>query len=237
LGGYQFQASLVYLAYTAIIVYIDQKGQPSASALFNSNGTGEGGDDYYLPFPDDPYQSAMREVNLLYLVAAILHVFNAVQWACVWLVAVKPSTGAPWGLCEWVQIPELLNLGEALLYTASAVLYSRMQIVGPGRYMDATTLLVHKLELAAGLAQLAAAAFWCIVWWVTHERGPGRGLTADDPELWALALVVAPSLLYVYYYVRVVGDPKAYLSDTFSVFTWLATGCTLRGPCSTCWWR
>ena len=206
----------MYLAYTAIILYIDLKAQPDASRLINSTGTGEGGDDYLLPYVDDPYQVAVRQVHQLYLIAAILHVLNALQWACVWLPLINPLTGELWGLLDWVQVPELLNLGEALLYTASAVLYSQQQVVGPGRYLDSTSLLVHKLEFAASLVQLGAAGCWCVVWWHTHERGPGRGLTLDDPEPWALLLVVAPSFLYVAYSARVMTDPQAYISGAFS---------------------
>lgn len=151
----------------------------------------------YYDIVNDPYTQAVAKTNRLFIAAAAIHLFNALQYSLVWPTSenVNPATGKPFRFLSWVQYPEFLNIAEATLYLYTAIMYDKQKVTGVGRYLDAVTLNNHKIELAAALAQLGAAFGWCHVWWKTSVRGPGRGLTLDDPEFIALILVVAPSIL------------------------------------------
>jgi len=205
--GFSGQASLVYLAYYTLLFYIDVKAQPDAESKLKISLVG--GDENSNV--DDPYQQAVREVNLLYLVSAVLRVLNSLQWMAVWLPHRNPRTGDFWKLYDWVQIPEFFNFLEAVLYTATACMYNWQVTTGPERYLDSSTALNKRLELAAACTQMCAALGWVWVWWVTHPRGPGRGFTLDDPELISLALIFSPSVIHMVYYVRVLSDPSSLL--------------------------
>jgi hypothetical protein len=204
--------NFVYLAYAAIVLVIDFYSQPLANAAFSSgsyNATtlqGDGTDDYYYEQTSgSPYTRAVGNTNVLYVIAGSVHLFNALQYYWVW-----PSLG--YSVLHVYQAPELLNIVEAALYLYTATAYSSMVITGPGRYLDEQTLLTHRVETAAAVTALAAAFGWCAVWWHSHARGPGRGLTLDDPECCALVCLVAASLLYVAYNGIVLQDATAYFA-------------------------
>ena len=158
---------------------------------------------------NDPYTQAVARTNSLFITAASIHLCNALMYSAVWpwSGALNPASGKPWTFLSWVQYPELFNVIEASLLLYSVSMYSKEKVTGLGRYLDATTLTNHKVQLAAALAQLAAALGWWHVFLHTHEHAPGRGLTLDDPEFLALIFVLVPSILYVVYYASVVVDP------------------------------
>ena len=213
-------ANFVYLAYATLIVLIDFWSQPLASAAFRTGDynattqTGDGTDDYNYVQTSDPYTRAVGDTNTLFVIAGAVHLFNACQYFGVW-----PALG--YSFLHVYQVPEALNVLGAALYLYTATTYNKMAITGPGRYLDAVTLQSHGVETAAAAIELLAAGGWCAVWWHSHQRGPGRGLTLDDPEFCALVCLVAPSVLYVAYNAVVVRDPTAYYasalaSDLFS---------------------
>ena len=46
----------------------------------------------------------------------------------------------------------------------------------------------------------------------------GRGWTLDDPDLWGIALIVAPSFLYLAYNVRIYINPADYATDVLYTY-------------------
>ena len=211
-------SNFVYLFYAAFILAIDfgasvdtfsfltsARNQTSAALGLAQLGT----DDFYADIEEDAYTQALARTNRLYVAAAAVHLVSALLYSLVWPLggAKDPATGQPWSFFAWVQYPELFNIAEASLVQYTTSMYSKEKVTGVGRYLDWVTLTNHKIELAAALLQLCAAVGWCHVFWRTHERGPGRGLTLDDPELIALIFVALPSILYIAYFASVVANP------------------------------
>jgi hypothetical protein len=187
------QAALLFLAYTALYVYIDLAEWPAArAALRAASASAAGGDDYAAPLPDSAYQVALRRVHLFYVAAALIHVANAVQYLSVWPAFRNPASGAFWRLWDWVQAPEWLNFCGAALSLAAAAQLDAQRVVGPERFSDGTAANVAQLELAAAVLQAAAVVGWAAVWYATHARGAGRGTTPADPECLAV-LALAPA--------------------------------------------
>lgn len=206
---------------------------PQASAAFhtgswsNATGTltGDGTDDYYYFQANDAYTQLLGKTNELFVIAASIHLFNAVQYFLVWPELIDPATGATFSFFSYVMIPEYLNILGATLYLYTAANYDSQLSTGPGRFLDAPTLTAHKIETAAAVVELLAAFAWCYVWWWTHERGAGRGLTLEDPELLALLLLVAASFLYVAYNGMVMQNAANYYASP------LATALYNSGDC------
>ncbi len=194
-GSTNAQASLVFLAYTALYVYIGAGEWPLARAALRADAAGAGGDDYAAPAADSAYQAALRRVHQFQVAAALIHVANAVQYLAVWPACRNPTTGAFWRLTDWVQAPEWLNLAAAALSLAAAALADTQQVVGPARFSDGASATAARLELAGAVLQAAAVVGWAAVWWATHARGAGRGATPADPEFLAvLALFPAAAI-------------------------------------------
>jgi len=214
-------ANFVYLLYAILILVIDFMYSKSATLAFHSGplasgGVGDGTDDYYyVQSSGDAYTAAISRTNTLFVVAAAIHLFNAVQYFAVWPLHENPATNRPFGVFAWVQAPEYLNLVEAAMYMFTAASYAKEQTTGPGRYLDPTTLYTHRVEAAAAVVELVAALLWCLVWWKTHQRGAGRGLTLDDPEFIALIFLVSPSLLYVSYNALVLQNPASFYNSAY----------------------
>jgi hypothetical protein len=149
------------------------------------------------------------QANAAYIAAAVIHVVNALSFGYVWRTHINEATGRGFDWCSYVQVPEVFNLMEATLYLASACLYDKqvplnksvdgVLIVPNTAFQDGVTADVKRIELAASLSGIAACAGWWVTWWMTHERGPGRGLTLDDPEPWALFFLTATYIIYVAY--------------------------------------
>lgn len=213
-------ANFVYLGYASLILVVNYLAQPQADAAFNNSANSTGTllsddpstqqDDYYYLQLDDPYTREVAKVNRLYLIAGIVHLINAFMYWLVWPLLVNPATGERWRIWDWVLIPEWLNITGASLYLYTASVYPRQQSTGPGMWLDTFTLDNHKIELTAAMVELGAACMWVAVWWATHARGPGRGITADDPEFLALVFLVSPSILYVAYNSCLIENPLNY---------------------------
>ena len=224
-------SNFVYLFYACFTLYIDfGSSAEAASQLVRARnhtaaalGLPQSGQDdyYYEEAAGDAYTLAIARTHRLAVAAAAVHLGNAFMYALVWPLggAEDPATGRPWSFFAWVQYPELFNIIEASLVVYASSEYDREKTTGVGRYLDAVTLANHKVALAAALAQLAAALGWCHVFWHTHERVPGCGLTPDDPELLALVFVLAPSILYVAYYASVAVDPMNYRNFRINAVT------------------
>lgn len=229
-------ANFVYFVYATIIIVIDFKSQveatnsfamgwnstggsdyTGAATLFDSPITAQNpygyGDDYYTQQVSDPYTIAMKNVNTLFVIAASIYMINALQFFTVWPGLVNQKTGEKYRIWDYVMIPEYLNIVEASLYLYTATQYSSEIITGSGRYLDPVTMLGHKLETGASFIELFATFGWTAVWWWTHQRRQGSGITLDDPEFCALILLVSPSFLFVSYSVLVLIDPTNFFSS------------------------
>ena len=131
----------------------------------------------------------------------MIHLFNAFQYIYAWLPL-------GYGLLHPVMIPEYLNVLGAALYLWSASLYN--QTVTDWTYASPATLRVHEIETASSLIEVFAALGWTAVWWLTHARGKGRGLTLDDPDFMGQVLIVVPSIVYFAYNLQNLKDPGSY---------------------------
>jgi hypothetical protein len=97
------------------------------------------------------------------------------------------------------------------LYMWTAYLY-------PDTYTEdvtgVVTMRIHTIETTAAAIEVLAALGWLYSWWVTFPRRvPGRGWTFDDPDLWGLIFIIAPSLLYLHYNVSVITDLASYATN------------------------
>ena len=99
---------------------------------------------------------------------------------------------------------------EASLYMYSATLYPQTT----DNFSD-ITMRVHLIETAAASIEFAACIGWFLVWYATYDRNiVGRGWTLDDPDLWANALLMIPSVIYLVYNAQILHDPSSYGSNT-----------------------
>ena len=240
-------AAVVYLGYCILCVYIDAYAQPRVDEDFTSllsgpvaqipllnpvdDPTTNADDDYknwYSAYvaavQASPYLPDLETVNTLWKVSALWHLFNALQYYSVWYLYVDPVTGKrpfPYLLPVIYQLfPEVMNVVEAVLYTATAFLYPQEAAYGPQSYIDPASVVIHKVELAASVIELFAAFLWVYVWWRAFPRSRGRGVTLDDPEFTALVLLVLSSFIYLAYNVIVLRDPILYGDpDTSKIYT------------------
>lgn len=226
-------ASLVYLGYCILTVVIETAAQPKADRDLERvvdnvmpNVGVNAADDYdaYYAYYDaavraSDYVPDLAAVNRLWVVSALWHLVNAVQYYFVWPMWRDPATGRrPFSVFPvyFEAFPELCNVAEASLYVSTAFMYAQEVTYGPRAYLDAATFRIHHLELAAAVLELVAAFAWTVVWWRMHPRTRGRGLTLDDPEFTALVLLVLGSFCYLAYNVKVELDSKLYGDPEFS---------------------
>ncbi len=136
--------------------------------------------DYDQPLDQtNPFREAVANINRIYLATGCIHVFNALQYAIVWLLLDNPKTGNRFTVFDAVMVPEYLNIIEASIYLLNAQLYNLEVISGPNAYADPWTLRIHKLELGAAGIELFAAFAWVMVWVYTYPRVPGACLCAS----------------------------------------------------------
>jgi len=109
-------------------------------------------------------------------------------------------------------IPEYLNIIGASLYLWSASLYN--DTITDWTYEGASTLKVHKIELASSLIEVFAAFGWAIVWAFTYLPRKGRGWTLDDPDFYGNFFIVAPSIMYFVYNIQNLINPSSYNTNT-----------------------
>jgi hypothetical protein len=133
----------------------------------------------------------------VYIVSGIIHLLNAFQYIYAWFPL-------GFGIFSWVMIPEWLNVLGAALYLVSASEYD-------AAYFDTEALhRNHVIETVAATIEFFAAVGWTWVWWKTHVRGPGRGLTLDDPDFTGNILIVVPSIIYIVYNASNLQNPASY---------------------------
>lgn len=222
-----FWANLVYLLYATLVVIIDfylsaqaERAEPRPAAVADAADPYG----YYDKRSVADFLYATQQVNAGFLAAAIVHLANAIMFALVWRTHTDAATGEPFAWTSYVMTPEVFNICEALLYLTTACLYPKEEVLNRSvdgvlvvpntAYQDGVTADVKRLELTASLCGLAASVGWFCTWWATHERGPGRGLTLDDLELWALTLLFATYVIYVAYNALGIEKPSTY-ADTF----------------------
>ncbi len=82
---------------------------------------------------------------------------------------------------------DVCNVVMSALYLYTSTVYPQMG--------NSAVPFAHiaQLELAASVLYFIASFGWAWAWWVTHIRGPGRGLTLDDPDLVGILFLFAPS--------------------------------------------
>jgi hypothetical protein len=141
----------------------------------------------------------LRGINQLYVAAAVIHFFNAFQYIYAWLPL-------GYGVLHPVMIPEYLNVLGATLYLVSASKYNETL----SSNTSFATLTVHRIETSSAFFEILAALGWTLVWWKTHARGKGRGLTFDDPDFWGNFFIVVPSFIYFVYNVQILKDLESY---------------------------
>ncbi len=173
-------------------------------------------DSNYIVPTDSFYYQRMRSIDSLYLVAGIIHLVNAFQYIYAWFPL-------GFGIFTWVMIPEWLNVIGASLYLIGASQYDVAYRNEDVLYRN------HVIETVASAVEVGAALGWTWVWWVTHVRGPGRGLTLDDPDFTGNALIIIPSIMYLVYNVNNLRDPQAYIEGPNSTLyktadLWYAVG-------------
>ena len=197
-------ANIVYICYAVLIVvtnfYISKQVESANPSLVLVPTD----DDYgaYDLAETAVYRGWVAKQNWTFLAAGIVHLLNTFQYAAVWRMQIDDRTGLTYSFTAYVMLPELMNFLSAALYLASAILYPGQQVLyrqstATDAFMDVTTANVKKIEMAASLAGLVACFGWMYTWWTTHYEGPGRGLTLDDPDVWALMLLTFPSIIYV----------------------------------------
>jgi hypothetical protein len=133
----------------------------------------------------------------VYIVAGVIHLVNALQYIYAWFPL-------GFGLLSPVMIPEYLNVAGAGLYLVGAARYNAAM------FSTEVTHSIHVIETIASLLEVFAAFGWTAVWWYTFVRGPGRGLTLDDPDFTGNALIVVPSIIYFVYNVNNLIDANNY---------------------------
>jgi hypothetical protein len=139
--------------------------------------------------------------NLNYLIFGLIHVCNAVMYLYVWMEAKQP-------IFTWFVLADWLNVFGALLYLISAFLYP-YEYTSDDDNADYTIhfTAVRYLELFASLIEVIAAFGWNYQWYAvyieeyqtTPETTIGRGLTLDDPDLWANITIDIGAIYYLYY--------------------------------------
>ena len=139
-----------------------------------------------------------------YLALSIIHVINAVMYGASWIPWLRENAKSrSTTFLALLALPEVLNVVEAALYLASARHYGHSSANLTTYASSNEYRLMHRLELAASLIEMVASFGWTWSWWATHERGPGRGLSIFDLDLWSTALLVASSGVYVAYNVQI----------------------------------
>jgi len=140
-----------------------------------------------------------KKNDRLYNIFGIIHFINAWMYWYAW-------EGVRWS--DPIVYPEYLNAVGAALYLWSSTLYQREQ--GSD---DAATSQVHVLETCAAFVELFACVGWAISWHASYERGPGRGYTLEDPDVWALLTIFAAAVIYVIYNLQIIAQPSWYGTD------------------------
>jgi hypothetical protein len=222
-GSLYFWSCVVYLVYTMQALAVDYCAvtRPAQSVLYNVSA----------PTVDDPYfydayfydepspacdENGYTSINRQYEALASVHLVSAFMYGGAWRswFAAHAATTPTWALAL-ILAPEALNVAEAALYIYTSTLYAPLSVPSAENacYSDPACAgydRLHRLELAAAVLSLAASVLWIWSWWYTFERGPGRGLSIFDPDLYSSLLLLVPSIMYVVYNVQIIADPVSY---------------------------
>jgi hypothetical protein len=126
-------------------------------------------------------QNGYTTVNRQYVALAAVHLVNAFMFAASWAPWLRENAQhKSWAFLSVIGVPEALNIVEAALYLTSSRHYAHSQKYCATYAHCGEYKLMHRLELAASVVELAASLFWAASWWLTHERGPRRGLNLWD---------------------------------------------------------
>jgi len=172
---------------------------PNASSAVSDDYYGSSSSSSSDPTTDTAYRQNVASINAVYIIAGIIHLLNAVQYIYAWFPL-------GYGLLTWVMVPEYLNVAGAALYLAAASQYNQAYS------SEAARSRIHVIETIASAIEVGAAFGWTAVWWVTHARGRGRGLTLDDPDFSGNALIIVPSIIYLVYNVNNLRDANNYFT-------------------------
>lgn len=147
-------------------------------------------------------------INRLYYAFNVVHTINAVQYYHSWL-----PLGYRWYHLHIV-LPDYLNMFGAGLYIYSSTFYEACYNDSADAADAPSCMSIHRLETTAAALETVAAFGWFAVWIATYPRQtPGRGWSLDDPDTWANAGIVIPSIVYLAYNVQVINDPTQYGSN------------------------
>ena len=219
-------ACVVYVAYCVEALAVDHCDLAHPSHMVNTSlttPTGDPNDPYYYSYYEydapDPVCSEVgyTSVNRQYIALASVHLVTAFMYGGAWRswLAAHAATEPLWARAL-IMVPEALNVAEAALYVYTSTLYAPLSAADSKCAVDPNCdgyHSLHRLELAAAAIEMAAALLWCWSWWRTHQRGPGRGLSPFDPDLWSSLLLVVPSAMYIAYNVQVIAAPDTYGSN------------------------
>lgn len=166
-----FRANVVYLLYALGIIYIDYGG------------------------------ISLPAQNFGFLILGLVHCCNAAMYVYVWYEERS--------IKSCFLFPDYLNILGAMLYMYTAILYPyEIGTAADGtRFYTKWFLVVRYLEMVASVVELFAAFGWNYQWIVEYSKAykadrfqtAGRGLTLDDPDIWANITIVLAASFYVYY--------------------------------------
>lgn len=213
LGSRYTFACVVYAIYASLIIYLNGVAAPLYAAASASGSASA--------------PALLATVNNIYLISALIHLFNAMQFTHAWF-----SSG--FRLWHVILLPDWLNIIGASIYLYTATLYP--QTCAPynvGSCLDPLTMQVHYFETAAAYIELAASIGWFLSWWLTFPRIAGRGWTLDDPDLWALVFTFVPSIFYCMYNGQILANPSLYGSNFLCAF---ASSSGRRARAGACVW-
>lgn len=139
--------------------------------------------------------------NINYVIFGFIHLCNAMMYLYVWMDAKR-------SIFTWFVLADWLNVLGALLYLITAFLYP-YEYTSDDDNADYTIqfTIVRYLELLASFVEVIAAFGWNYQWYVVYieeyrtsrHTTIGRGLTLDDPDLWANITIDIGALYYLYY--------------------------------------
>jgi len=143
---------------------------------------------------------------------ALLHCINAVMYLWVWLDGQT--------LCNlWTNffIPDWANLFSSLIYLCSVLVFPSDLDPKLSNY-EQLFLVSCRLDLAGSLLDMLAICGWYVQLYYCYQdevaRNPdvcvARGLTLDDPDVWAIATLTLASGHYAYYNMRINHDYAHY---------------------------
>jgi len=147
-------------------------------------------------------------INKLYVAFNYVHAINAFMYVWSWF-----PLGYRWHHVH-IMLPDFFNIVGASMYIRSSTFYEACYNDSAEAVDAPSCMSIHRLETTAAALETVAAFGWFAVWIATYPRQtPGRGWSLDDPDTWANAGIVIPSIIYLVYNVQVINDPSQYGSN------------------------